>query len=260
MRRIAKALARRMAALTGRELVPAGAQEALAASALLGEKAQLLALVEDARLREALELLSQSPSQLNQDFFALQANGWKRGGFFVEFGATDGHTLSNTWLLEKHFGWRGILAEPGRVWREALAAADRTAAKDYDCVWTRSGETLTFCETEWAEVSTLETFRSRDHHDRRGARSYEVGTVSLGDLLERHKAPDVVDFLSIDTEGSELAILDAYDFAARPIRCITVEHNHTPDRERIHALLTGKGYVRQWEELSQFDDWYVLGS
>ena len=258
MRPIAKFLARRLAALAGRELVPAGTLAEMSDKVLLGEKALLLAMVEDGRLREALDLLPHSTSQLNQDFFALSATGWKRSGFFVEFGATDGVTLSNSYLLEKHFGWRGILAEPGRVWRGRLENSGRSAAKDYDCVWSKTGETLSFCEAEWSETSTIEAFSARDHHERRAARRYDVSTVSLGDLLDRHDAPATIDYLSIDTEGSEFAILEAYDFASRPIGCITVEHNYTPDRERIHGLLTSQGYERRFEDLSQFDDWYVL--
>lgn len=260
MKRFLKRAAQGLAGMAGRELVPGGALRDIQRKALTGEKAQLLAMVPEDRLRETLAFLPESPSQLNQDFFALAANGWKEGGFFVEFGATDGKTLSNSWLLEKHFGWRGILAEPGRIWRSALEQADRSAVRDYDCVWTETGQTLTFCETEWSEISTLEAFSSRDHHDRSAARRYTVETVSLNDLLDRHEAPGTIDYLSIDTEGSEFAILSAYDFAARPIRCITVEHNYTDDRERIHDLLSGKGYERRWSDLSQFDDWYVLSA
>jgi len=66
-------------------------------------------------LLEALEIVDNSQSQLGQDLFALASHDFKRGGFFVEFGATDGLTLSNTYLLEKSFGWTGILAEPASV-------------------------------------------------------------------------------------------------------------------------------------------------
>ena len=58
--------------------------------------------------------IKNTKSQINQDIFVLYTLNWKRNGFFVEFGATDGMDLSNTYLLEKDFGWRGILSEP--IW------------------------------------------------------------------------------------------------------------------------------------------------
>ncbi len=56
-------------------------------------------------------------SQIHQDIFVLYTLSWKRNGFFVEFGATNGVFLSNTYLLEKNFGWKGILSEPNPHWR-----------------------------------------------------------------------------------------------------------------------------------------------
>ena len=41
-------------------------------------------------------------SQLGQEIFALIENDFKRDGYFIEFGATDGLELSNTHLLEKN--------------------------------------------------------------------------------------------------------------------------------------------------------------
>jgi Methyltransferase FkbM domain len=62
---------------------------------------------------------------------------------------------------------------------------------------------------------------------------------------------------SIDTEGSEFEILQAFDFARYDVKIITCEHNFSPLRDKLHALLTAKGYVRKFEVLSQVDDWYV---
>ena len=61
-----------------------------------------------------------SHAQMFQDLWALFETDMKRGGYFVEFGATDGREISNTYLLEKDYGWQGILAEPNPVWHDAL--------------------------------------------------------------------------------------------------------------------------------------------
>jgi FkbM family methyltransferase len=207
----------------------------------------------------ALHWLSKSKSQLRQDLFVLVESGFKTGGYFVEFGATNGFDLSNTYLLEKEFQWTGILAEPARTWHEALKS-NRTATVESRCVWVRTGEKLEFREVAGAEYSTLSQFQSSDMHKniRSAGRNYEVETVSLTDLLIEKGAPALIDYLSIDTEGSELDILEAHDFSKFKFRVITCEHNFTPARQKIFDLLARNGYVRILEEVSLFDDWYVL--
>jgi FkbM family methyltransferase len=204
--------------------------------------------------------LSESQSQLFQDAFVLSELGEKTDGFFVEFGATDGVLLSNTHLLETRFGWRGVLAEPARIWCDRLAA-NRACAIDLRCVAAASGGEITFNETTSPELSTIDRFSSGDQHaDKRSAGArYQVQTVSLNDLLKEHGAPHDIDYLSVDTEGSELEILSAFDFDAFRPRIVTVEHNHVEQtRVGLHALLTAKGYTRKLEAFSAFDDWYVL--
>jgi FkbM family methyltransferase len=203
----------------------------------------------------------QSPAQLGQDIFVLRETGFKRGGYFVEFGAADGVYLSNTWLLEAEYGWTGILAEPARVWHGGLRA-NRSAKIDTDCVFASSGHQVEFNMTDIPELSTIAAFSSSDGHAnfRNSGTVYLVPTVSLEDLLKRHGAPRAIDYLSIDTEGSEFSILEGFPFAEWPIKVITVEHNYTPARNQIAGLLHGSGYKRKFEGLSQWDDWYVLDS
>jgi len=207
----------------------------------------------------ALALVSRVKSQYGQDLAALAASGFKRDGFFVEFGATDGLCLSNTWLLEKEFGWTGILAEPARRWHQGLAE-NRNCTIERRCVWHRSGEKLRFRETPYGELSTVASFAEGDQHAvaRKDGVEYEVETISLNDLLTAAKAPPLVDFLSMDTEGTEYLILEGFDFSRHQFRLISVEHNHGPQRHDIHKLLSAKGYVRILEGLSPCDDWYVV--
>jgi hypothetical protein len=67
-----------------------------------------------------IRILDISRSQNGQDLFASARNNFKRGGYFVEFGATNGKSLSSTLLLESGYGWSGILAEPARGFHKEL--------------------------------------------------------------------------------------------------------------------------------------------
>ncbi len=255
--RSAKKLLQSLLGRLGYQLISNGKLDNLINHADLSDRLSYLLAVAGDEVDRLPELICDCQSQLGQDLFVLRALGWKRDGYFVEFGATNGRLLSNTWLLEQRFGWKGILAEPARGWHGALAASGRKAAIDFDCVWSRSGETLQFSENPAAELSTLQSLYLRNHQGLNTAWHYPVKTVSLLDLLERHGAPAEIDYLSIDTEGSELDILSAFDFSRYRFRIITCEHNYTDSREAIHALLTRHGYTRHREDVSQFDDWYV---
>lgn len=197
-----------------------------------------------------------SCSQFGQDAFAASVHAHKRGGFFVEFGAADGVNLSNTYMLERELGWSGILAEPNRSFIAKIRAA-RSCAIEARCVWSASDETLGFVETDIGELSTIAGFAASDNHDRSKSRCYDVDTISLGDLLKQHSAPRNIDYLSMDTEGSEFEILSSFNFEDYRFGVITVEHNYTSARSRIYDLLRSADYVRVLHGMTDVDDWYV---
>ena len=207
----------------------------------------------------AMPLARKSKAQLFQDLWALWVNGGKRGGYFVEFGAADGLNLSNTWMLEKEMGWSGLLAEPNPAFHEALAR-ERDCEVSHKCVYSRSGETVDFMAARHGEFSRIASISPEDSHEEKRQRTsttIAVETISLNDLLIERKAPRRIDFMSVDTEGSEFEILSQFDFDRWEVAAIAVEHNKTPARERLAGLLTAKGYRRMWVPVSRFDDWYV---
>lgn len=207
----------------------------------------------------ALGKIGISNSQIFQDAFVLYVFGERKNGYFCDFGATNGISLSNSHALEKHYDWIGICAEPAKSWHDELRSNRPGSIIETDCVWSQTGKTLTFSEARSKELSTITAYTdSDDHaHRRKGAETYEVKTVSLNDMLERHGAPSDLDYLSIDTEGSELDILAAFDFTRHAPKIITVEHNYTENRQKIFDLLTAHGYSRVLAEVSLFDDWYL---
>lgn len=202
-------------------------------------------------------LKRKSSSQLGQDLWVLEQCGYKRDGFFVEFGATDGVLLSNTFLLEKEFHWRGICAEPNPKLFEELKK-NRRCIVSRACIAGLTGDEVDFIFAD--AYGGFAKYAMDDMHAGKRAAYAAAGEtarlkcISLDDFLNENNAPRDIDYLSVDTEGSEFEILSSFRIRDWNIRLITVEHNYSPQRERIRALLCGAGYRFHEHE---WDDWYV---
>ena len=224
---------------------------------------ELALLIDEKFLVDYFDNLKFSKSELRQDLFVLSELRFKENGFFVEFGATNGFDSSNTHLLETKFKWKGILAEPAKIWHSTLRK-NRSSEIETDCVWSKTGETLLFNEVNDKEhagaLSAIDSFTNLDSHAKlrnSASNKYNVKTISLAQMLKKHNAPKEIDYLSIDTEGSEFEILNSFNFDEYDIKIITCEHNYTLAREKIYNLLIKNGYERKFSKYSLFDDWYV---
>jgi FkbM family methyltransferase len=220
---------------------------------------RLLSNVPLIRIKKLYELIPKSRSQLSQDLFVLNQLDFKNQGFYVEFGGCDGLLFSNTYILENEFGWTGIIAEPAIVWQDALRRNRPNSIIENKAVATKSGQLLKFRESSLGELSSLEIFAEKNSFLTMGdkGKSYFVETISLNDLLDKYDAPKTIDFLSVDTEGSEFEILRTLDFKTRTYSVICVEHNFKPQRISIYKLLTENGYKRVLSHISLWDDWYI---
>lgn len=199
----------------------------------------------------------ESYSQLGQDLAVVRHYQGMREGFFVEVGAYDGIALSNTYLLETQYAWSGICIEPIPEKYEKLVK-NRKAICSNKALYSMSGLELVFDNATDAMLSGISShIDCHKHIVNRSKKQITVETLTLTDLLDQHNAPKFIEYMSLDTEGSELEILRGLDFNRYQFGLIDLETNYVePRRSQIRHLLTSNGYdfLRQ----NQFDDVYVL--
>jgi FkbM family methyltransferase len=215
--------------------------------------------LESSKKNKLLQAHKNSKSQHFQDLFVLLQTNFKKKGFYVDFGATNGLEKSNTHILEKKYKWTGILVEPAKLWHQELYKNRKTII-DTRCVWKKSNIFINFNEVNISpELSTIDSCGSLDGYNkiRRNFKQYPVKTVSLVDLLHEYKAPKIIDYLSIDTEGSEYEILKSFDFSKFEFRVITCEHNFTKNTKKLRKLLENNGYRNVYLGISREDLWFV---
>ena len=200
----------------------------------------------------------QSYSQIGQDLAVIKHYNNKRNGYFVEIGASDGITFSNTYLLEQQFGWKGVCVEALPEQFKKLRINRPTAVCIEKAVFKQSGLTLKFdIAHSFDMLSGLSNYITERWASRvkQNCTTINVKTITLTDLLKEAKAPAFIDYLSLDTEGSEFEILKAHDFSKYKFGLIDVEHNYIePTRTNIKRLLTSNGYSYKGE--NRFDDCY----
>jgi FkbM family methyltransferase len=199
-----------------------------------------------------------SNSQLFQELFVLAILGFKRNGIFIEVGGTDGKLLSNSSYLEK-LGWKGIIIEPARVWHTDLRK-NRSCILDFRAASNESGLQVSFSETAKPELSTITSMKPNDYwaQDRLDSIDYQIETVTINDVLTENGLPTSLDYLSIDTEGSEYDVLRGCNLAKYSFQVITIEHaDNQIKRASINRYLRNLGYRRVLEGYTLWEDWYV---
>jgi len=200
-----------------------------------------------------------SKSQIMQDYFVASYFKFKKNGVFIEFGATDGIKDSNTYYLEKNYSWSGVLIEPIKSFYYELKK-NRTSTCLNKVVYSENEKELIFQENSFKELSTIKGYGNYDKHRRDNSElnEYKVNSIKLENIFEDYLKTNQIDYLSIDTAGSEFEILKNFNFKKYKINVITVEHNYSNNRAKIKKLLIQNGYSRILESLSFWDDYYVL--
>lgn len=167
-------------------------------------------------------------------------------GFFVEVGALDGRVLSNALCFEQA-GWQGLCVEPHGDYFERLvrnrpgSICVRAAVSDRD-----EAETEFYANHRGA-LSTLE--RESEAHFRAhyapwfaGFEVQRVRRARLDTLLAECGAPARFEFLSVDVEGHELAVLQGLDLRRFSPRVILLEELTPEHARRQGEYLAQRGY------------------
>lgn len=172
----------------------------------------------------------------------------KAGGVFVDIGANDGRTFSNTLFFEKQLNWRGVAIEP-------LPSAFQKLQQNRDCICLQCcvgarteaveflsikghSEMLSGVFDQYEKSHLDRVYKSTATHGDT-IEKIMVQSMRLSTILEEHDLLEV-DYLSLDTEGGELEILKSIDFSKISVKAISVENNY--DDPRIYRLLKKQGF------------------
>lgn len=193
------------------------------------------------------------PSDFVRDFFEdIQEFIEGKQGFFVDVGASDGIIWNTTLGLELD-GWKGICIEPHPTIFQKLLEGIHGIKRTAECLniaITKEAQTCDFqmFEGDWDSymlsgiVNNYDT-RQHDREDfKRHATNSKIVSVSgvpLQSILDERDITHI-NYLSIDTEGSEIEVLKSIDFNKTTFDLISVETNF--ESNEIEEILTANGY------------------
>jgi FkbM family methyltransferase len=155
-------------------------------------------------------------SQIGQDKYYIEnIVNHKRNGYFIDIGANNGINLSNTYVLEKNYNWKGLCVEVDDNLFEELKKNRRCNVVN-ECVYSISGEVKTLqvpLVNEIPEGNSM-LIRIKDNPVSNNAfinqfqeyRTYNKISKTLNDIFKENNVPETIDYMSIDIEGAEIHI------------------------------------------------------
>lgn len=167
-----------------------------------------------------------------------------RDGLFLEAGANDGIRYSNTYLLERWYGWRGVLVE----------AIPRLHA---DCVRQRPDAIVIHAALGRPGERAVRLV-DRDLQSYQSADGQEIPARTISSILDDAKLPQL-DLISLDLEGYEEAALQGLDLDRHAPKHLLLEiHDRGRQSTIEHDLLRGRYEPLRW--LTGLDVLYRLRS
>lgn len=194
-------------------------------------------------------------SQFNQDEIINTLLEDKKNGVFIDVGAYDGITFSNSMFFEKSNNWTGICFEPNPIIFKKLAEVRNSilinggvSVKNDTLTYKRfSGnqelEMLSGFSDFFSEEQLQRIERELAQEKDSSTEIIEIQTYSLNDLL-KEKGISKVDYCSIDTEGGEYDILKTIDFDKNYFATLSIEDNY--DANEVIAYMKSKGFDFQF--------------
>jgi len=177
---------------------------------------------------------------LDYKLVSILTKMFPNGGTYVEAGANDGVTQSNTLLLQEHFNWKGLLIEPcvqsykkclktrgdkNIVVNCALVSSDEIKSIKGDFVAKESG-------VDWDSL-----MNSIDGKRKNNSSLVEVDACTLGKIVKDNNIKDI-DFMSLDVEGFELEVLKGIDLLAEWSPKVFLIELYPVEYEEVVSLLS----------------------
>jgi FkbM family methyltransferase len=176
--------------------------------------------------------------------FVLSQLANKRHGFFIDSGAAMGIQGNNTYLLETQYEWSGLCVEPVpeffadlkktrrcHLYEGALSDLDGKAALVIPSNPWLTGLKDKLGHDVWSEVRAQAT------------REIEVSTFRIETLLDKIQAPRLIDYWSLDTEGSEYMLLKTFPWSRYTVTLLTIEHNQETSKQTAISDFLSEDYT-----------------
>ena len=187
-------------------------------------------------------------------------------GFYVELGANDGISQSNTLYLEKNLNWRGVLVEPNNknYLKCVQNRSELNAIFHNACVsFNYKKKFVNFLYADLMSISLdLESDISDPYvHQKIGLNflpddtsdlRFVAPAATLNKLLIEAKAPSLIDLLVLDVEGAEIEVLEGIDHRMFKFKYMCIESRNA---QRLFEYLNPLGYVLK-EKLTEQDFLY----